>query len=212
MADGCAERQSYQEHTSLQNAYEARREGARVKKPFAWRPGAPLTPIPGREPKRGRRPPRKAARAVVGVDPAASLGTYTVIGSITFVRPTIPDRVDTRATASAFADARAAFEGMAKEINRVMRDIMFTVTFRSRPTEDEFEALNAEIARRGPTFEVDRAGRCMVCGTFGCSWWAAFCDWRAGQGERPNWRDGAIDTTCERVGPEQLLLEAKERA
>ena len=47
-------------------------------KPFVWRPGASNTPIPGREVKRGRRPPRKAARAV-------AVETYT-------------DKLDIRAT------------------------------------------------------------------------------------------------------------------
>jgi hypothetical protein len=138
-------------------------------KPFTWRPGAPLTPIPGREVKRGRKP-RKAAPAIVS------------------------DRLDTRSTAG---PGDLSIEPMS-------------VPMFGR-AECEFEALNAEIARRGPTFEVDKAGRCMVCGIFGCSWWAAFCAWRAGQGERPNWRDGSIDATCSEVGA-QLLLEAKERA
>jgi hypothetical protein len=133
----------------------------------------------------------------VGVDPAAG-GTYEVIGSITFVRPTIPDGVDTRST-------EASQLRYANTPGADLTSIRFTLTFRN--TEDEFEALNAEIARRGPTFEVDRTGRCMVCGEFRCAWWAAFCAWRDGKGPRPNWRDGSIDTTCSEVGA-QVLIES----
>jgi hypothetical protein len=171
-------------------------------KPFVWRPGAPNTPIPGRDVKRGRKPRRDKGVPLAVVRAAAlakfeSLGTYTVVdaGSITFGPPDLTLDI---------------VEESVKTINAMRgKSYVMQMWFSSPvgPTEYEleFEMLNAQIERRGPTFEVDRAGRCMVCGLFGCSWWAAFCAWRAGTGERPNWRDGSIDTTCSEVGAQALL-------
>lgn len=161
--------------------------------------------------------PACASVAALGDDPAAAADVTTL--SIRTDAGWVPiDGLDPRATAAPLGDltlesVRAGLEAM-KELTNGMREQMFRTmslpAFFLRPalpTEGEFEALNAEIARRGPTFEVDVAGRCMVCGLFGCAWWAAFCAWRAGQGPRPNWRDGSIDATCSEVGA-QVLIES----
>jgi hypothetical protein len=183
-----------------------------VKKPFVWRPGSPQGPIPGREVKRGRRPPRIVAPAVVPLE------TSTVVdsGSLTFGPPELTFDVVKESARMINAMDRvvdSAFEAMygVRIGSRESYVEMWPVP-RAAFTGDDFEALNAQIMRRGPTFEVDVAGRCMVCGLFGCDWWAAFCAWRRGEGARPNWRDGSIDTTCESVGSAPpLLVEASSK-
>lgn len=175
-------------------------------KPYKWRFGAEQTPIPGRA-RRGPKPPKppKVAEftpAVVEAKPVEPVQDgwqpYRLFSSyVNFSELQDPNSWGEPPT--------------PLPLSYLSR--MFFASFGPpralAPPDYEFEAYEAELAHRGPTFELDVGGRCMICGKIGCEWWAAFCAWRAGKGERPNWRDGSIDVE---LAKEHLLGAGKEEA
>lgn len=186
-------------------------------KPFKWRFGAPVGPIPGREPRRKQRDAKPAEFVAIGVDAAAVGAEYTAtlsirtdegyvaIGSVSEI--SIGPRQDTRATATngtgrdmgtltlpslqAAMKAMAAMKDAWEPLIRAQSQFIFPVPqFFVRPLlppRDE----NA----------LDLFDRCPMCGFVECPWWAIV---KATRGQRPDWREGAIDVEL----AHERLLEA----
>lgn len=183
-------------------------------KPYQWRFGAPVGPIPGRAPRRKQRAAPEAAKVAIGVDAAAVGSDETAILSIRtdggYVAIGSAPRQDARATATngTMADAgvltlaglEAAIKAMAAMKDAWGPPLRFQaqLTFIPMPNFSPWPELQPRAREENA---LDLHDRCPLCGYVVCPWWASV---KAMRGQRPDWREGAIDVEL----AHERLLEA----